>query len=69
MKIGQGRVSARHQNLDRQITALQEAGCDKIFHEHASGKSTRERPQLARALAVLRPGDVFVVAEWCRTTR
>ena len=69
MKIGYARVSARHQNLDRQITALQDAGCDRIFAEHASGRSTRQRPQLARALAVLRTGDVFVVAEWDRATR
>jgi DNA invertase Pin-like site-specific DNA recombinase len=69
MKIGYARVSARHQNLDRQLTALQEAGCDKIFSEHASAKTVRKRPQLARALAALRPGDVFVVAEWDRAVR
>lgn len=69
MNIGYARVSARHQNLDRQLTSLREAGCEKIFSEHASGRSTRQRPQLARALAALRPGDIFVVAEWDRATR
>jgi DNA invertase Pin-like site-specific DNA recombinase len=34
-----------------------------------TGKTTRNRPQLVRALARLRAGDVFVVAEWDRATR
>lgn len=69
MIVGYARVSSKHQNLDRQITALKAAGCQKIFAEKQSGKSTRNRPQLARAVAMLRPGSTFVVAEFDRATR
>jgi DNA invertase Pin-like site-specific DNA recombinase len=69
MRIGYARFSSRHQRLDRQITALEDHGCDEIFKEKASGKTTRNRPQLERALARLGRDDVFVVAEWDRATR
>jgi DNA invertase Pin-like site-specific DNA recombinase len=69
MRIGYSRVSSRHQSLDRQITALADHGCEEIFKEKASAKTTRNRPQLERALARLGPDDVFVVAEWDRATR
>jgi len=69
MLIGYARVSTRHQNLDRQIAALTEIGCTAIFAEKLSGKTTRNRPQLARAITRLGSGDVFVVAEWDRATR
>jgi DNA invertase Pin-like site-specific DNA recombinase len=69
MHIGYARVSSRHQSLDRQITALEDYGCKEIFKEKASGKTTRNRPQLDRALARLSKDDVFVVAEWDRATR
>lgn len=68
-KIGYARVSTRHQNLARQVEALKEEGCVKIFSDTASGKSLKDRPQLALALAELKKGDVFVVAEWDRATR
>lgn len=69
MRIGYARVSTESQNLARQIKKLEAAGCDEIFKEKVSGKSTRNRPALARALARLNKGDVFVVAEWDRATR
>ena len=69
MLIGYARVSTRQQSLGRQIAALEAAGCDLYFKEQVSGKTTRNRPQLARALARLKKGDVFVVAEWDRATR
>lgn len=69
MPIGYARVSTKHQNLQRQLDALKDAGCKPIFSEKQSGKTTRNRPQLARALAYLKKGDVFVVAEWDRATR
>jgi DNA invertase Pin-like site-specific DNA recombinase len=69
MKIGYARVSTQHQNLDRQLAALEAEGCDQVFAEKASGKNTKQRPELQSALAALTSGDVFVVAEWDRATR
>ena len=68
-KIGYARVSTASQNLDRQIAALRAAGCELIFREKASGKATKGRPQLERAIDALATGDVLVVAEWDRATR
>jgi DNA invertase Pin-like site-specific DNA recombinase len=58
--IGYARVSAEDQNLDLQLDALKAAGCDRVFEEKASG-ALRERPELAKALDYIRPGDVLVV--------
>ena len=69
MKIGYARVSTQAQNLDRQLAALKAEGCEIVYSEKASGKDTRNRPQLAKALAALNEDDVFVVAEWDRATR
>ena len=37
MRIGYARVSTTDQNSDLQEDALQKAGCEKIFHNVASG--------------------------------
>ena len=36
MKVGLARVSSVGQNLERQIIALKEYGCEKIFEEKVS---------------------------------
>ena len=59
MLIGYARVSTRDQNPDLQLDALGEAGCGKIFTEQRSG-ARRDRPELAKALAYVRAGDVLV---------
>ena len=40
MKVGLARVSSVGQNLDSQIVALKEYGCEKIFTENKSGTTT-----------------------------
>jgi len=69
MKIGYARVSTSGQNLDRQIAALRDEGCETIFRETASGKSIASRPKLSKAIDQLGSKDVLVVAEWDRATR
>ena len=68
--IGYARVSTAEdkQLLDRQLDALNEIGCQKIFTDKASG-SNSERPGLAECLAYLRPDDVLVVLDLDRLGR
>lgn len=65
--IGYARVSAAHQNLDRQLEALSKA--DKVFTEKASGKNTRDRPELSRMLEYVRDGDTVLVKSPDRLAR
>jgi DNA invertase Pin-like site-specific DNA recombinase len=58
--IGYARVSTLDQNPDLQLDALTEAGCYRIYTDRASGSLDR-RPELAKALDQLRPGDTLVV--------
>ena len=60
MKIGYARVSTQDQNLDMQIDALKNTGCEIIFEEKISGKS-KERPELTKLFEKLRKGDTVVV--------
>lgn len=60
MLIGYARVSTDDQNTKLQIDALKRAGCKRIFEENASGVRN-DRPELARAMAIARDGDVLVV--------
>src|ERR1017187_2283180 len=58
--IGYARVSTYEQNASLQEDALLQAGCIKVFTDHASG-SKASRPELDAMLDQLRPGDVVVV--------
>jgi len=60
MKIGYARVSTREQNLDMQVIALAEAGCERIYEEKVSGVKA-ERPILNNLINQLRPGDTLVI--------
>lgn len=66
--IGYARVSTDDQDLRMQISALEKAGCWNIWKEHRS--ATRgPRPELEKALADLRPGDVLLVWKFDRLVR
>lgn len=60
MKVGYARVSTREQNLDLQVLALEEAGCERIYEETVSGAKA-ERPILNNLISQLRANDVLVV--------
>ncbi|MBX3710053.1 MAG: recombinase family protein [Gammaproteobacteria bacterium] len=60
MKIGYARVSTREQNLDMQVSALEYAGCEKIYEEVVIGAKA-DRPVLNNLIKQLRDGDVVVV--------
>jgi DNA invertase Pin-like site-specific DNA recombinase len=60
MKIGYARVSTREQNLNMQVIALEEAGCERIYEETVSGVKA-DRPILNNLINQLRPGDVLVI--------
>src|ERR671939_287079 len=68
MRIGYARVSTNEQHPVSQIDALTEAGCERIYTETASG-ARRDRPELARALDVMREGDTLVVWKLDRLAR
>jgi len=60
MLIGYMRVSTGEQNLDLQRDALDRAGCDRVFDDVCSGRTT-ERAGLDKAIDVMRDGDTLVV--------
>ena len=60
LRLGYVRVSTADQNEDLQRDALHAAGCERLFVDHASGK-TDSRPGLDGLLAQLRAGDTVVV--------
>jgi DNA invertase Pin-like site-specific DNA recombinase len=60
MLIGYARVSTEDQSLALQRDALQDAGCEEIFEDRASGAKA-DRPGLKRALERLRADDTLVV--------
>lgn len=68
MRFGYARVSTEDQRLDRQVDALERAGCERIYLEKASGAKAG-RPELEKMLSVLRDGDEVVVSKLDRISR
>jgi len=65
---GYARVSTDGQSLASQDAQLHAAGCAKVYAEKVSGAHT-DRPELAKVLKRLRPGDVLMVVRLNRLAR
>lgn len=68
MLVGYARVSTDDQNLNLQLDALNQAGCNQIFEDQLNGAKA-ERPGLQRALQYARAGDNLVVWRLDRLSR
>ena len=53
MEFGYARVSTIEQNTEQQETALENAGCDRVFVDHGVSGAAEERPQLERYVVVV----------------
>jgi DNA invertase Pin-like site-specific DNA recombinase len=67
-QIGYARVSTDDLHGKAQKAALEAVPCDLVFFEQESG-ANRDRPELARTIRALRPGDTLVVARLERLGR
>ncbi|MEB9820428.1 recombinase family protein [Bacillus cereus] len=68
MKYGYARVSTVSQELEVQLTALENEGCDKIYSEKFTGTKS-DRSQLQEVLSLLKEGDTLVVTKLDRLAR
>src|SRR6516164_7166000 len=66
--FGYARVSTRDQNLASQLDELKAAGAGNIYREKASGAKS-DRPELAKVIRRLEPGDVLIVTRLDRLAR
>lgn len=70
MRYGYARVSTKEQNIGAQVTALKQAGCEKIVQDDGiSGVTISKRPALVRLRKKLQPGDQLVVCALDRLAR
>jgi DNA invertase Pin-like site-specific DNA recombinase len=68
-KIGYARVSSNTQDYQGQVDALKAFGCERIYSEKQSGKTTDGRRQFEKLMKELLPGDTVVVAKLDRLAR
>lgn len=66
--LGYSRVSTVGQHLQRQVDALKQAGCTRVFSDTGSGAKTN-RPGLTALRDHLRPGDTVLVTSLDRLGR
>src|SRR5215813_9623423 len=59
MIYGYARVSTAAQDESGQVRQLKAAGCEKLFREKITG-ATADRPQLAKLMKALAPGDIVI---------
>jgi DNA invertase Pin-like site-specific DNA recombinase len=69
MIVGYSRISHFSQDHAAQNDALEKAGCERLFVETGTGTNTVDRPELAKMLDFLRPGDTCLVYRLDRLSR
>ena len=69
MKVGLARVSSVGQNLESQLIALKDYGCEKIFQEKKSGTKAKDRKVLREWIDFMRENDEAVVTRIDRCSR
>jgi DNA invertase Pin-like site-specific DNA recombinase len=68
MIYGYARLSTGVQDLTCQLAQLKAAGCEKVFREKITG-TTADRPELAKLMKALAPGDVVIAPAVDRLSR
>jgi len=68
MRYGYARVSTVHQDLQGQLQALKNEGCEEIFQDKLTG-TNKNRPQLQRLLHKIQKGDTLVITKLDRLAR
>ena len=69
---GVWRCSTDHQDQERQVLALKEAGClpENIYGDKITGVSDfSNRPQLQKCLALMKANDILIISELSRLSR
>jgi DNA invertase Pin-like site-specific DNA recombinase len=69
MRYGYARVSSGAQDYAAQVEALKATGCERIFSEKMSAKSTNGRKEFEKLMKALEPGDVVMVVKLDRLAR
>jgi DNA invertase Pin-like site-specific DNA recombinase len=68
MLVGYARISTPSQNLDHQMDALKNAGCELIFTDTVTAVRAA-RPGLKAAMKAMHRGDTLIVCRLDRVAR
>ena len=67
---GYWRCSTDLQDQERQVLALEEAGCEKIYGDKINGTSNYgDREELSKCLDLLEPNDLLILEDMTRLGR